>query len=85
MTVCGGKLFFMYCEKRQKKIEACFNFLCRFSKRRFLFHKNWPCVAKNNVFKPAHAQKLVMKRASMEKSGERNLALLEHCEKNDGV
>ena len=39
----------------------------------------------NNVFKPAHAQKQVMRRASMEQSAavraERNHALLEHFEK----
>ena len=32
-------------------------------------------------FKPTHAQKQGMKRASMEKSAERNRALLEHFEK----
>ena len=39
----------------------------------------------DDVFKPAHAQKRVMKRASMEQSAvvraERNRALLEHFEK----
>ena len=35
LTVCGIKRRLMSSEKRPKKIEACFNFMCRFCETSF--------------------------------------------------
>ena len=75
----------MSSKKRQKKNRTCLNFFVSFFKTLFFVSIKMIVCGQNDVFKPAHAQKQVMKRASMEQSAavraERNHTLLEHFEK----